>query len=64
MNQDLAILGVPLTMLALALLSLWHTRRRAIQLDAELEAHEQAAGVASDKPCCCKRKCKERGARG
>lgn len=62
MNQDVAILGVPLTVLALALLSLWHTRRRAMQLDAERETRRQAAGDTSDKADCCK--CKEQGTGG
>lgn len=58
MNQDLAILGVPVTMVALALLSLWHTRRRAIQLDAELEARRQTGGDTRNSPCGGKCRCK------
>ena len=63
MDQDLAILGVPLTMVALALLSLWYTRRRPIQLDAELEARRQSEGADGARPCC-KCGCKEPGAEG
>lgn len=61
MNQDLAILGVPLSMVAFALLSLWNTRRRVLRHAAEREVRRQAERGTGDKPGCCECKCKGAG---